>query len=523
MVSTSPSDERPFPQNRDPIYPDKLICFDPHSYSSGRWLRQDKSERAARYIKFDFNALCQKVLDVSPGAETITNCKKLEGGFNRVFVFTLNNAKRVVARLPFALAGPAKLTTASEVATIKYLQSRTSIPIPAILDWSNDATNANNTIGSEYIIMEHATGVQLHQKWPEMAGDQRVKCIDAIYRKMKELVDLRFPAFGSLYFAKPHDFGGTYPLDKEFCIGPHCGTRYWDCSVGEQRYYHSVEPNQGPWGNIGEFCDGLIDAGLSRLPPVNSNINNKPFYHGSTRIHRSLLESARAVLKQMSTDHRIAEAAIPLLFHPDLHKRNIFVSEGDPATITDIIDWQVTSIEPAFWYSDEIPDFATPTETGENVYAEAFKISSQFLTPILSGPQLMDESLFRPFSYSYRTWKDGAVALRHDMIETAQCWKELGFVGQCPYPLPTPKDFADHEKKYKLLEAAQILRRDLSNLLNTASDGWVPPEKWEATESAHKEIFTGMLQAVLTNQGLDEDEPVKDEETLRSIWPFDIN
>lgn len=58
-------------------------------------------------------------------------------------------------------------------------------------------------------------------------------------------------------------------------------------------------------------------------------------------------------------------------------------------------------------------------------------------------------------------------------------------------------------------------------LLNTASDGWVPPEKWEATESAHKEIFTGMLQAVLTDPEVDEDEPVKDEETLRSIWPFD--
>ncbi|KAF5856182.1 hypothetical protein ETB97_007792 [Aspergillus alliaceus] len=425
MVSTSPSDERPFPRNRDPIYPDKLICFDPHSYSSGRWLRQDKSERAARYIKFDFNALCQKVLDISPGAETITNCKKLEGGFNRVFVFTLNNAKRVVARLPFALAGPAKLTTASEVATIKYLQSRTSIPIPAILDWSNNAINANNTIGSEYIIMEHATGVQLHQKWPEMAGDQRVKCIDTIYRKIKELVNLQFPAFGSLYFAKLHDFGGTYPLDKEFCIGPHCGTRYWDCSV---------------------------------------------------------------------------EAAIPLLFYPDLYKRNIFVLEGDPATITGIIDWQATSIEPAFWYSDKIPDFTTPTETGKNIYAKAFEISSQFLTPILSGPRLMDESLFRPFRYSYRTWKDRAVALRHDIIETARS-----------------KDFTDHEKEYKLFEAAQILRHDLSNLLNTASDGWVPPEEWKATESAHKEIFTGMLQAVLTNQGLDKDKPVKDEETLRLI------
>ncbi|KAE8383408.1 hypothetical protein BDV26DRAFT_277328 [Aspergillus bertholletiae] len=440
--------------NRYLIYSNKFINFDPHSYSNGRWLRQNRSQRAARHIEFDFDALCQKVIDVSPGADTITNCKKLEGGFNRVFIFTLKNARQIVARLPFTLAGPAKLTTASEVAAIKYCS--TSIPIPTILDWSNDVTNANNTVDSEYIIMEHAPGVQLHREWHEMMGDQRVRCIDAVYRKVKELVDLRFPAFRSLYFANTPDFGGVRPLEYEFCIGPHCGTRYRDCNVGEQRYYHSVEPNRGPWSNIGEFCDGLINTGLSRLSP------------------------------QMSTDHRIAEAAIPLMFHPDLHKGNIFVSEGDPAIIKGIIDWQAT------------------------------------ISYTLSGPRLMDETLFWPLRYSYRTWKDGTVALRHDMIETARRWKELGLAGQCPYSLPTPKDLADHEKEYKLLEAAQVLRRDLANLLNTASDGWVPPKEWEVTELAHREIFTGMLRAVVTNQEVDEDEPVKVEETLRSIWPFDI-
>ncbi|GAB1206408.1 hypothetical protein APSETT445_005095 [Aspergillus pseudonomiae] len=290
--------------------------------------------------------------------------------------------------------------------------------------------------------MEHAAGVPLHQKWPEMAGDQRVKCIDAIYRKMKEMVDLRFPAFGSLYFANSPNLGGVHPLDEDFCIGPHCGTRYWDCNVGEQRHYHSVQPNQGPY--------------------------------------------------------------------------------DDPTTITGIIDWQATSIEPAFWYSDEIPDFAVSTDTGDTVYAEAFELSSRFLTPILSGPRLMDETLLRPFRYSYRTWKDGAVALRHDMIEAARHWKELGLPGQCLYPLPMPNELADHEKEYKLFEAAQVLRRDLSNLLNIATDGWVPPEEWETTELAHREVLTGMLEAVTTNQELDEDEPVKDGETLRSIWPFDI-
>ena len=94
--------------------------LDPHAYTSGRWLRRDKLERDSRYIVFDFDALCRRVIELCPGAVSIATYDKKEGGFNRVFIFTTDNAKRVIARLPFKLAGPPGLTTNSEVATIKY-------------------------------------------------------------------------------------------------------------------------------------------------------------------------------------------------------------------------------------------------------------------------------------------------------------------------------------------------------------------------------------------------------------------
>lgn len=99
---------------------DESVGFNPRAYTSGRWLRRDKDERASRYINFDFEALCHKVLGLSPGASNIRSCKKLEGGFNRIFNFELDDNKRVVARLPFSLAGPAQLATSSEIATIRY-------------------------------------------------------------------------------------------------------------------------------------------------------------------------------------------------------------------------------------------------------------------------------------------------------------------------------------------------------------------------------------------------------------------
>ncbi|EEA19278.1 hypothetical protein TMatcc_009402 [Talaromyces marneffei ATCC 18224] len=494
--------------------------FDPHNYTDGRWLRNDQNERDMRYIGFNFDALCKRILELCPEADSISNCEKIEGGFNRVFVFTLNKSKRIVARLPFTLAGPSKLTTSSEVATIKYLQSKTSVPIPTILDWSNEASNP---IGSEYIIMEHVEGVQLHKRWLEMAGDVRVRCIDEIYRKLKEIVDLKFPAFGSVNFeANLQPNCERISLGGGFCVGPHCGSIYWDCNSGEPRYYHNTQPNQGPWTTLDQYCDGLVDAGLSRIPPNDSSMEKRPSYHGSVQAHLDILERCRSVLKEMCKDSRIQAAATPTLFHPDLHKRNIFVSETDPSKITGIIDWQSTSIEPAFWYADDVPDFAVSDDSDNDLCAKAFDACTRFYTPKLSGPRLMDDNLFRPFLYSYRTWKDGAVALRHELIETTRKWNGLGFVGQSPYSLPLLNGLVTHEREYKLFVAAQELKHDLSSLLNTATDGWVPMQNWEATKLAQREIFNGMLAAVLTNKDPEIEEPVKDEAVLRSIWPFDL-
>ena len=104
------------------IHADMSADLDPYAYTSGRWLRNDKLERDARFIKFNFDALCKRVVELCPGAGSIESCEKKEGGFNRVFVFTCDNARRVVAKLPTMVAGPPRLTTNSEVATITYCE-----------------------------------------------------------------------------------------------------------------------------------------------------------------------------------------------------------------------------------------------------------------------------------------------------------------------------------------------------------------------------------------------------------------
>jgi hypothetical protein len=92
----------------------------PHEYTAGRWLKQDKLQHDARHLDFDFAALSAKAIALRPKARNVSACTKLEGGFNKAFLYTMDSGERIVARVPTYIAGPRRLTTNSEVATIAY-------------------------------------------------------------------------------------------------------------------------------------------------------------------------------------------------------------------------------------------------------------------------------------------------------------------------------------------------------------------------------------------------------------------
>lgn len=73
--------------------------FDAHAYTSGRWLRGDELGRSTRYITFDFETLCRRVIELCLGAASISNCQK-KGGSDGVFIFTTDNGQSLVADSP---------------------------------------------------------------------------------------------------------------------------------------------------------------------------------------------------------------------------------------------------------------------------------------------------------------------------------------------------------------------------------------------------------------------------------------
>lgn len=94
----------------------------PFDFENGRWLRLDKEQREARHVDFDFDKLCETAVACVEGAKKHTRCSKYEGHYNRAFRLELDNGVSIIARIPFKVAGPARYTTSSEVATMEYGQ-----------------------------------------------------------------------------------------------------------------------------------------------------------------------------------------------------------------------------------------------------------------------------------------------------------------------------------------------------------------------------------------------------------------
>ncbi|GKZ17032.1 hypothetical protein AbraIFM66951_005761 [Aspergillus brasiliensis] len=156
----------------------------------------------------------------------------------------MDTGSRVVARLPTGIAGPPRLTTNSEVATLSYIQSKLPLPVPTILDWSDSPANP---IGTEYIIQEHIEGVQLHQILSDMNSEQHMLCYKALSLAIKQMASLDFPAYGSLYFSDaPLDEQMKIPLEQGFRIGLNCSPVFWNRYPGELELYGRPSPNCGP-------------------------------------------------------------------------------------------------------------------------------------------------------------------------------------------------------------------------------------------------------------------------------------
>lgn len=95
-------------------------------YTAGRFLFDEIKQMACRYVKFDMNELVH-IATRSTGSRSCIAVRKLpEGQHSKAFLLTMEDRKRVIAKVPNPNAGRPHYTTASEVATMDFVSASSS-------------------------------------------------------------------------------------------------------------------------------------------------------------------------------------------------------------------------------------------------------------------------------------------------------------------------------------------------------------------------------------------------------------
>jgi hypothetical protein len=298
---------------------------------------------------------------------------------------------------------------------------------------------------------------------------------------------------------------------------------------------HVISSNLVPGPDLSSYCRSLVASARSRIP-VAAPEDQLP-HRGSIQDHVKFVTDCEAVLYDLIKQPQVQRVAKPTLLHADLHKRNIFVSDSEPSKITGIIDWQSTSIEPAFIYANETPDFATLVDdvpgTVRNerdqamqqkkqkdiqLCAEAFEVWMKGYIPTISQARAVDDTILRPFRHCNTSWRDSVAAVRSDLIDLAQEWNILGLAGSCPYQ-PTQDELSIHEKNCEDLESVLSLKAWLMQTLGITSDGWVPIEEFPLILSAYREAYEQWIE--IARQAVASGDVEMSVKKAEKLWPFD--
>jgi len=153
-----------------------------------------------------------------------------KGGFNCIFLITMRDGFRMIARILYPVTVPKFYAVASKVATMCFLHAK-GLPVPQVYDYSPTPDNAAKT---EYIFMEFITGTKLSNIWMELEGAEVALVVHQMVELEAQIMLISFLAGRSLYYADDLQkaagrmTGILMPLDDEcFCISPDVRLPMW--------------------------------------------------------------------------------------------------------------------------------------------------------------------------------------------------------------------------------------------------------------------------------------------------------
>ncbi|RDB27007.1 Altered inheritance of mitochondria protein 9, mitochondrial [Hypsizygus marmoreus] len=520
-------------------------CKEPlFSFTSGKWLSNHEAQAGARYVPFNVPEI-HRIAAKAVGARTVTSMDKIGESINRVFLVHFDGGQHAILRFPTSLSGPPHYTTASEVATMDFLR-RLGLPVPKVLAWSSQSTNP---VGAEYIIMEPASGMPVAKVWDKIEVGDLAKQVATLLRP---LVDLRFKYYGSLYYKddvpkskRVCDFLEQLPpgLDaSSFCLGPVTRPQFWE---GERA---TMDIERGPWSDAEDY---LFDIATREQKWID--LCAKPSIHddhlcglplqGKQDDHIELLQHYKDLIPFLvPKNHKYLSGH---LWHPDLHRGNIFVNRADapdettgPAyEVSSIIDWQNAWIGPAFlqltvpllfeahlgvpsgFRLAKMPAEAENLPTDDRAEAQAIHkaaiihkafefMAIKEVVPLVARKERIDLE-----EISHVTWKMGLLPFREALLHVRARWEKFGPGYEFPINF-TAKEVDEHRSAYAYWTIHRKKAKQLDDEFGLGEFGYVEGDdaKFEAIKMAlekRREIWVAEAG----------DDP-EAREIRASLWPY---
>ncbi|KAJ5445860.1 hypothetical protein N7491_001942 [Penicillium cf. griseofulvum] len=444
-------------------------------YTSGRWLWDEEQQLKDRYKAFDVAELQSLAAKAVRSDSCISITKLAEGGYNKVFRLIMDDGKRVLARIPNSNAGPAFYSTASEVATMELARDFLQIPVPRVFDWS---AISNNTVGSEYIIMEEVSGIQLGLIWNQLSPDRKLSIMKEIVTIESKMLAMSFSQELPPNLKSEYTRNSVLGLPSTEAFGTRNARRCRSRGVLIKSF--------------------TIPKPISEATLISSAQNNP-------QIHLQLLEKYLKVAPAIIGIDPVLTR--PILWHGDLYSSNLFI---DDSYITAIIDWQGSWAGLLFLQSQPSPivdyqgsillqrpdnfddlDPEQQAELKQNIFKstlyQLYLLETKERNPLLAKAFHLDHGKTRRLSVEFagNTWDDDIVSFREALINVERHWQELGIQGECPYHF-TQDEIHSHFVDAEGWNEVQDFLNSIEGLVKR--DGWTYPDTFDAAFNFFSEL-----------------------------------
>ncbi|KAJ3982143.1 hypothetical protein F5890DRAFT_1574753 [Lentinula detonsa] len=434
------------------------------------------------------------------GTEQIVDFRKLaEGGFNRIFLITLDTEFQLVARIPYPLLVPKAYAVASEVATMDFLRSK-GLPIPKAK--------------TENILMEYVKGTNLSQIWSDLKEDEIISLMDQLAKVESTMMSISFPAGGSIYYARDlKELSGNegIPLDNQ----------------AESIAFEKER-----------FCIGPIEQ-LKMKSVLFAGAEKELAYLNQFGAPRNLARYLRLAPSLVPDDDSLSAFCIR---HPDLTDSNLRVStDSDCLQMLSVLDWQHAAVLPLFLHAErrvrgvsrkmvkhELPDGhdkLTEKDKDQERVLRRRLVHYHYNLSTATHNRIHHKGLVHPlnpyrcriFIHATDMWEGETIKFLYALIDLVRGWGYFATDGAtCPVVF-TEKVIVAAEELWQALANAERGERWLRDFVAYGEETWVPAAHYEAAKAIGQEVKRRTFKACA------EDEEMTKETyaVIEANWPLD--